>query len=144
MIVGSTDFRSEALDLNRVLSRACSELSSTAQRGFFPGRSIRLCGVVRGGDGGGGGSGQRDAGISLDFETPTTSRRWLCLGLSRARAPDLHSLFVFGCGVVACVAMRCGVKQGAPVSGTLFALCADGLLRRLGCVPPRRHFRLRR
>lgn len=34
--------------------------------------------------------------------------------------------------------MRCGVKQRCPLSGSLFALCVDSLLRRISSVPTRR------
>lgn len=91
------------------------------------------------------------AGLFLDFANalPALARRWLRLVLRRARVPepfvqavlclyaDMRSLFVFGDEVVTCVELRCGVKQGCPVSGTRSALCVDGMLRLLSSVPPR-------
>lgn len=51
---------------------------------------------------------------------------------------DLRTCVVFGGAVVAQTDMNCGIKQGCPLRGTLFALCVDGLLQRVGVVPPRR------
>lgn len=51
---------------------------------------------------------------------------------------NLQTWVVFNGEVVAQVDMTCGVKKGCPLSGTLFALCVDGLLRRMCVVPPRR------
>lgn len=48
----------------------------------------------------------------------------------------LRSLFVFGGEVVACVGMR--IKQGCPLSGSLFALCVDKLSRGVSSALSRR------
>lgn len=60
------------------------------------------------------------AGIVLDFANAflTLSRRWLRLVLERARV--------------------CCVKQGCPLSGSLFALCVDSFLRWVASAPSRR------
>lgn len=153
LTVGNTDARLFALSLNRPLAQALSCALSSDQRGFVPGRSIlssvALCeaamaeATMTSVDA---------AGIFLDFANafPTLSRRWLQLVLRKAKVPaqiirailflyrDLESMFVFGGEVVAVVAMRCGVKQGCPLSVSLLPLCIDALLRRISCVPGRR------
>lgn len=39
---------------------------------------------------------------------------------------------------MAVIGMKCGVKQGCPLSGSLFALCVDAFLRRVASGPSRR------
>lgn len=150
----NTDARVFALGLNAPLSRACSELLSADQRGFLLGRSIaESVALCESGHGRGHSGKPRSCRMFLDFANafPTLSRRWLRLVLRRMRIPeqlvrailflyeDLHTWVVFGGDIMARVDMKCGVKQGCPLSGYLFALCVDGLLRRASIVPRRRH-----
>lgn len=153
LTVGNTDARIYALGLNWPLSQACAAAISTDQRGFVSGRSIlasvALCEAAMAEVAP---VSVEAAGVFLDFANafPTLSRRWLSLVLRKAKVPaqfiraveflyeGLESMFVFGGEVVAVIGMRCRVKQGCPLSGSLFALCVDALLRRISCIPGRR------
>lgn len=136
-----------------MLSIACTTLLSPDQRGFLLGRSIlELVALCEAATGEVIAVSREAVGIFLDFANAfrTLSRRWLRLVLLCTRIPaqvvrailylyeDLRTLVVFGGAVVAQIDMNCGVKQGCPLSGALFASCVDGLLRRVGVVPPRR------
>lgn len=154
----NTDARVYALALNRglALAQACSVAISSNHRGFIVGRrslsSVALCDVAMGEAALRSVDAVDAAGIFLDFANacPMPSRRWLRLVLDRARIPaqfkrtvlclydDQKSLFDFGGEVVASVAMRCGVKQGCPLTGSLVAFCADALLHLVSAMPSQR------
>lgn len=87
--------------------------------------------------------GSLPAALLLDFAqaSPSFARRWMwlvwerlgvCLGLRRVIEGlyrDLRTMvFHQGC-FLALFALAAGIKQGYPLSGSLFALAADGLIR---------------
>lgn len=146
----NTDYKIVIMAFNRVLTRVCQRQISPAQRGFIRGRSIAasialteaaMCamGVVS----------RTSAAVFLDFRNafPSLLHAWLRQVLVRARVPrwalrlvdymytDCLSLFSVAGEVVADVRIKCGVRQGCPASGSLFAIAVDPVLRVLAQGP---------
>lgn len=142
---GNTDCNILALTANRPINSACAATPSEHQRGFIVGRSmadsVLLCETTMGGVSL---IGRRAAVVFLDFATAFLSLKhcWLFAVLRRAGIPEFvinivkflyteqETLFVICGEIVATVSVGRGVEQGCPLSGSIFALAVDPLLRR--------------
>lgn len=136
-----------ALRANTYMATVAAETVAEPQRGFLAGRRIEEC--ILGFDGACTSAslcaGRDAAGLLLDFAQafPSLVHGWLFRVLVRMRLPGRlvnlvramygqnSTVFEVSGSPVAEVSVASGIRQGCPLSGSLFALALDPLLRRL-------------
>ena len=140
----NTDAKIIALALNQPLGFLAQLLVSPMQRGFIQGRmlcdniiELETSMLVNSA------TSRFAACVLFDFATafPSIAHRWLfavleaygvpseVLNLIKALYSDCEALLCFGGSVVGKIGVRSGIKQGCPLSGSIFALAIDPLLR---------------
>lgn len=134
-----------ALTANRRLSELATTTVVAQQRGLVPGRSLgdKLYELEAAMLSYSGMRQRSAAAILVDFRTafPALSRRWLLKVLRAMGMPlgmvrvveqlyiNCECMLVFSGEVVGTMAITSGIKQGCPMSGSLFALAVDPFLR---------------
>ena len=141
----STDAKVIALLLNRTLSALCTVAVSAPQRGFVSGRVISdniiiletammkfYCTSAR-----------SAASILFDFANafPSIAHQWIFCVPERLPVPpqalrlikllysDCRAMLMFNGVPVGFIAILSGIKQGCPLSGSIFTLAVDPLIR---------------
>ena len=141
----NTDAKLLALCLNSPMSELCARVVSPQQRGFVSGRAahdniIELEAAMLSASST---SVRSAAAVFFDFANafPSIAHVWIFAVLERLGVPDrvirfvralyhdCRALLCFAGAVVGCLQIESGIKQGCPLSGSLFALAIDPLIR---------------
>jgi hypothetical protein len=145
--LSNTDNKVLALALNDRLSALCQITVASQQRGFVAGRHIEdnLFSLEAAAISLSATNLKRSATILFDFCTafPSLAHDWIFLVLSTMRIPEgfvmairqlyafCHAILLFNGAEVASLLIGSGIKQGCPLSGSMFALAIDPLIRYL-------------
>jgi len=147
LCLSNTDSKILAMCVNQQLSKLAECTVCDKQRGFMPGRKladnileVEAHGIINAA------LGKHSAGIMLfDFRAafPSLQHKFLFYVLKRMGIPrrmlnvlvklykDCGTIIVYNGGVFQGLIIKSGIKQGCPLSGTLFALALDPFIRLL-------------
>jgi exonuclease III len=145
--LSNTDNKLLALALNDRLSALCQITVASQQRGFVAGRHIEdnLFSLEAAAISLSATNLRRSAAILFDFCTafPSLAHVWIFLVLSTMRIPDgfvtairqlyelCFAMLLFNGAELTSLLIGSGIKQGCPMSGSIFALVIDPLIRYL-------------
>jgi hypothetical protein len=145
--LSNTDNKLLSLALNDRLAALCQVTVSAQQRGFVAGRHIEdnLFSLEAAEVSLSATNLKRSATILFDFRTafPSIAHDWIFLVLSAMRVPSgfiqairqlyafCRAMLVFNGAELSSFLIESGIKQGCPLSGSIFALAIDPLIRYL-------------
>ncbi len=145
--LSNSDNKLVALALNGRLSELCQLTVAPPQRGFVAGRHLEdnLLGLEAAAISLSATNLKRSAAIFFDFRTafPSLAHTWIFAVLTRMGIPsyfihavrqlytDCSAMLLFNGAELDSILIESGIKQGCPLSGSLFALAIDPLIRYL-------------